>query len=154
MNLTQKQLTRIEETLKDFTCLLPRYKEVKESPELLNIFLSRNRNPIFDLTGSKFWRTGLMSESCKTYNGKIVCEHYIPRKIAMGFIMERICNNPNMSIDEFISVLKKYSSTIFLTDVEHKKITVISKNTGKCGYEFYSQCGIVVNGLDEIVGKL
>jgi len=151
MELTQKQLIRINETLKDFVCLLPRYNEVRNDSELFNVFLSRNRNPIFDLTGGKFWRTGLISEGAKVYNGKIVKEHYIPRKIAMGYIMNEISKNPNMSINEFVSVLKKYSSTIFLTDYEHRTITTISKNTGKCGYVFYSQCGIVVEGLDKLV---
>jgi hypothetical protein len=154
MSLTKKQLIRIEETLKDFVCLLQRYEEVKNSPELLNIFLSRNRNPIFDLTVGKFWRTGLMSESCKTYQGKLVAEHYVPRKIAMGIIMEKLSENPSMSLDEFISILKKYSSTIYLTDIEHTKVNVMSKNTGKCGYEFYSECGIVVDGLDDVIKNL
>ena len=65
MNLSSSQLIKIEETLKDFLCLLPRYLEVKNSPKLYDMFLSRNRNPLFDMTKNKFWETGLSSNGAK-----------------------------------------------------------------------------------------
>ena len=154
MKLTKKQLIKCKETLKDFVCLIPRYLEVKNNEELYDMFLSRNRNPLFDLTNTKYWQTGLSSNGVKNGMGKIVHDHYVPRKIAMGYIMESIRNNPNMGVDEFVLLCKKYASTVSLTESEHSLITIRAKNTGKCNYEFYSECGIIIEGLDEIVSNL
>jgi hypothetical protein len=141
-------LVKVEETLKDFLCLVPRYLEVKDNDVLYDMFLSRNRNPLFDLTNTKFWHTGLSSNGVKG-GGKIVHDHYVPRKIAMGYIMDELSNNPTI-----VLLCKKYASTISLTEQEHSLVTVRAKNTGKCNYEFYSECGIIIEGLDELVGEL
>jgi hypothetical protein len=154
MKLTKKQLLKCNETLKDFVCLIPRYLEVKNNDELYDMFLSRNRNPLFDLTNTKFWETGLSSNGAKVGGTKIVKDHYIPRKIAMGFIMEELVNNPDMGLDEFVSLCKKYASTVSLSEQEHISVTIRAKNTGKCNYEFYSECGIIIEGLDTIVNNL
>ena len=116
MKLNNKQLVKVEETLKDFICLVPRYLEVKNNPVLYDMFLSRNRNPLFDLTLNKFWETGLSSNGFKLGQGKKVKDHYIPRKLAMGFIMRELSLNPNISLDEFIDLCKKYASTVNLTE--------------------------------------
>ena len=151
MKLSPKQLCQVEETLKDFVCLIPRYNEVKGNPKLYDMFLSRNRNPLFDMTKNKFWDTGLSSNGAKNLKCKVVKDHYIPRKIAMGFIMDELSLNPSMSVNDFILLCKKYASTIFLTEEEHDLVTVRAKGTGKCNYEFYSQCGIIVEGLENIL---
>lgn len=153
MKLTNKQLVKVEETLKDFLCLVPRYLEVKGNDVLYDMFLSRNRNPLFDLTNTKFWHTGLSSNGIKG-GGKIVHDHYVPRKIAMGYIMDELCKNPFIGVDDFVLLCKKYASTISLTEGEHSLVTLRAKNTGKCNYEFYSECGIIIEGLDKLVGKL
>jgi hypothetical protein len=153
MKLTNKQLVKVEETLKDFLCLVPRYLEVKGNDVLYDMFLSRNRNPLFDLTNTKFWYTGLSSNGVKG-GGKIVHDHYVPRKIAMGYIMDELCKNPFIGVDDFVLLCKKYASTISLTEQEHSLVTLRAKNTGKCNYEFYSECGIIIEGLDKFVGKL
>jgi hypothetical protein len=153
MKLTNKQLVKVEETLKDFLCLVPRYLEVKGNDVLYDMFLSRNRNPLFDLTGTKFWHTGLSSNGVKS-GGKIVHDHYVPRKIAMGYIMDELCKNPSIGVDDFVLLCKKYASTISLTEQEHSLVTLRAKNTGKCNYEFYSECGIIIEGLDKLVGEL
>ena len=153
MKLTNKQLIKVEETLKDFLCLVPRYLEVKDNDVLYDMFLSRNRNPLFDLTGTKFWHTGLSSNGVKG-GGKIVHDHYVPRKIAMGYIMDELSKNPTIGVDDFVLLCKKYASTISLTEQEHSLITLRAKKTGKCNYEFYSECGIIIEGLDELVGEL
>ena len=154
MELTKKQLVKCNETLKDFVCLIPRYLEVKDNDELYDMFLSRNRNPLFDLTTTKFWETGLMSNGSKVSGVKVVKDHYVPRKIAMGYIMEELSVNPEMSLTDFVLLCKKYASTVCLSEDEHSLITIRTKNTGKCNYEFYSECGIIVEGLDELVGNL
>lgn len=109
MKLSSEQLIKVEETLKDFVCLIPRYLEVKNDEKLYDMFLSRNRNPLFDMTQSKFWETGLLSNGGKFFTGKKVKDHYIPRKLAMGFIMDELVNNENMSVDDFIVLCKKYA---------------------------------------------
>ena len=154
MELTKKQLVKCNETLKDFICLIPRYLEVKNNDVLYDMFLSRNRNPLFDLTTTKFWETGLMSNGAKVSGVKVVKDHYVPRKIAMGYIMEELSVNPEMSLTDFVLLCKKYASTVCLSEDEHSLITIRTKNTGKCNYEFYSECGIIVEGLDELVGNL
>jgi hypothetical protein len=154
MKLSAQQLTKVVETLKDFICLIPRYLEVKGNAKLYNMFLSRNRNPLFDMTGTKFWETGLLSEGAKNTKGKKVKDHYIPRKIAMGFIMDELVNNPKMSVDDFIILCKKYASTVTLTEEEHNLVTLKAKNTGRPNYEFYSSCGIFIEGIDGLITNI
>ena len=151
MKLSDQQLIKVGETLKDFICLIPRYVEVKDNSKLYDMFLSRNRNPLFDMTGTKFWETGLSSNGVNNNEGKKVKDHYIPRKLAMGYIMDELVNNPNMSVDDFIVLCKKYASTVNLTKEEHNLVTLMAKNTGRPNYEFYESCGIIVEGLDSIL---
>ena len=151
MKLSKEQLIKVEETLKDFVCLIPRYMEVKGNPKLYDMFLSRNRNPLFDMTKNKFWETGLSSNGAKSSSGKKVKDHYIPRKLAMGYIMDALVKNPNKPVDVFIVLCKKYASTVTLTEEEHNLVTVAAKNTGRPNHEFYSSCGIIVEGLDYIL---
>jgi len=61
MKLSRKQMVKVEETLKDFKCLIPRYLECKGSPKKLKSFCTRNRNPLWDLTNLKYFSTGLRS---------------------------------------------------------------------------------------------
>ena len=151
MKLSPEQLIRAEETLKDFVCLIPRYLEVKGNEKLYDMFLSRNRNPLFDMTNTKFWETGLSSNGSKFYGVKKVKDHYIPRKLAMGYIMDALVLNSNMLVEDFITLCKKYASTITLTEEEHNLVTLRAKNTGRPNYEFYESCGIIVEGLDELI---
>ena len=154
MKLSTEQRVRVEETLKDFLCLVPRYLEVKGNAKLYDMFLSRNRNPLFDMTNTKFWETGLKSNDAKYGKGKKVKDHYIPRKIAMGFIMDELVVNPSISLDDFILLCKKYASTVTLTEEEHNLVTVMAKNTGKPNYEFYSSCGIIIEGIDDLITNI
>jgi hypothetical protein len=151
MKLSTEQRVKVEETLKDFLCLVPRYLEVKGNVKLYDMFLSRNRNPLFDMTNTKFWETGLSSNGVKYGKDKKVKDHYIPRKIAMGFIMDELVNSPNISLDVFILLCKKYASTVTFTEEEHNLVTVTAKNTGRPNYEFYSSCGVIVEGIDYIL---
>jgi hypothetical protein len=154
MELTSKQLIRVEETLKDFICLIPRYREVKDNEELYDMFLSRNRNPLFDLTNTKFWDTGLVSDNAKIKGVKTVKDHYIQRKIAMGIIMEKLSENPNMTADDFVILCKKYASTITITNEEHTKVTSMAKNKGVPNYELYETCNITIGGLKDLISNL
>ena len=54
-----------------------------------------------------------------------------------------------MGVDEFILLIKKYSSTISITKDEHKKITSLTKNSNEINYHVYDKIGILVPGLLE-----
>jgi len=67
----------------------------------------------------------------------------------MKIIFNLLCENPNMKVDEFILLIKKYSSTISITKDEHKKITALTKNSNEINYHVYDKIGILVPGLLE-----
>lgn len=152
--LNNKQLENIEETLKDKKNGLVRYREVKNDPVKLRAFCVRNRNPIWDITNCSHFKTGLMSESAKKSKEKLVDDHFIQRSKAVKIIYEKIDNNENMSLTEFIDILKRFCSTIKLTLEEHKKVTTfIRKNKNFTNFEAYVACGIKVDGLTEFIYK-
>jgi len=49
---------------------------------------------------------------------------------------------------------KKYASTVTLTEEEHNLVTVMVKNTGRPNYEFYSSCGIIIEGLENLITNI
>jgi hypothetical protein len=155
MKLNKKQSEKIEETLKDFKCLLFRYRETRNDKEKLKSFFSRNRNPIWDITNIKYFQTGLMSESAKKeYKTNLVDDHFIQRSKSLKFIFEELDIDEDMSNEKFITLIKKYCSTVKLTKEEHSKITIFNKNNPESlNYETYSACGIVVSGLSDFILK-
>jgi hypothetical protein len=68
--LNENQLINISETLEDFKHLLPRYLQVRGDENLLKRFCIRNRNPVWDISNSKFFDSGLISESSKDLSKK------------------------------------------------------------------------------------
>ena len=141
----------IEETLKDFKCLLFRYREVKNDDLLLKDFCSRNRNPIFDITTIKYFQTGLRSKGLIENGGEFTDEHFIPRVKSVEIIFGELDRNPEMDVNTFIYLIKKYSSTILLTKEEHKRITLLTRGTGVMNYLMYERAGIEVPGLEEYI---
>jgi hypothetical protein len=153
MRITKLKMRRIEETLKDFKCLIPRFNEVKNDRILLKEFCSRNRNPIWDLTNINYFKTGLKSEGLILNGGKGVDDHYIQRSVCMEIIFNKLTEKPNMDIDEFIKILRVYSSTVLLTDKEHRDVTTYTKNTNIMNYVAYDKIGIKVDGLTDIINS-
>jgi len=87
--LNDNQLSNIEETLEDFKVLLKRYRRLKGDENRLRQFFVRNRNPIWDITKSKFFKTGLISEFAKNMDTtQLVDDHFIQRSKAMRFILQ------------------------------------------------------------------
>ena len=74
---------KCDETLKDFKCLLSRYREVKDDVKLFKMFMTRNRNPLWDLSNSSELRTGLKSKKVIESKNKGVEDHFIQRSKAM-----------------------------------------------------------------------
>jgi hypothetical protein len=149
--LNYNQLSNIEETLEDFKVLLTRYRSIKGNETKLKKFYVRNRNPIWDVTNCKYFKTGLMSEDAKnTPLTKQVDDHYIQRSKAMRFIFSELDKDEDMSVDRFIELLKKYCSTVVLSKDEHSMVTVIgNKNPTYLNYESYLACKIQVDGLSD-----
>jgi hypothetical protein len=155
MTLNQNQLFNAQQTLDDFKVLITRYVQVKNDEIKLKSFFVRNRNPLWDLTGCKFYKTGLLSEGAKKLDKKdLVDDHYIQRSKGLKFVFMELENNPNMSLDVFINIVKKYSSTVKLSKEEHLKVTSFAKkNPTYLNYETYLACGIKVEGLSDIILK-
>jgi hypothetical protein len=142
---------KCEETLKDFKCLLPRYREVRNDVNLYKMFMTRNRNPLWDLSNSTELRTGLKSKKVIESKTKGVDDHFIQRSKAMKNIFFELDNNPDMTNEEFIRILKKYSSTVELTKEEHGKVTGLSRTRDVLNYQLYTELGIEVDGLQNLL---
>jgi regulatory protein YycI of two-component signal transduction system YycFG len=151
--LNQNQLSNIEETLEDFKALLPRYRSLKDDETKSKQFFVRNRNPVWDITNCKFFRTGLMSEDAKDLPlTQLVDDHYIQRSKAMKFIFSELDKDESMSFDKFTMLLKKYCSTVKLSKDEHSMVTALAKkNPTYLNYESYLACKIQVDGLSDLM---
>jgi hypothetical protein len=151
--LNYNQLSNIEETLEDFKVLLTRYRSIKGNETKLKQFYVRNRNPIWDVTNCKYFKTGLMSEDAKnTPLTKQVDDHYIQRSKAMRFIFSELDKDEEMNVDRFIELLRKYCSTVVLSKDEHNMVTAIAKkNPTYLNYESYLACKIQVDGLSDLM---
>lgn len=153
MKITKLKLRKIEGTLKDFKCLLPRFDEVKNNRVSLREFCLRNRNPIWDLTNIKYFKTGLKSQKLIDSGEKGKDEHYIQRSLCMEIIFRKLSENPDMSVEGFIDLLRMYSSTVELTYKEHKEITLYTRNTEIMNYMVYKKVGIKIKGLMDIINS-
>ena len=155
MNLNKNQLFNAQETFEDFKVLLIRFNQVKNDENKLRAFFVRNRNPLWDLTNCKFYKTGLMSEGAKKLDKKdLVDDHYIQRSKGLKFVFTELDKDPEMSLETFINIVKKYSSTVKLSKEEHAKVTSFAKkNPTYLNYETYLACGIKVEGLSDIILK-
>jgi hypothetical protein len=150
VRLSESQIIKINLTLDIFKCQIELYNSIKTDPNKLDAFFSLNRNPLFDLTGISYFRTGLESDGVIA-GGKPVHDHFIQRKQAMKILFDKLSKNKDMTLDEFIVFLVEYGSTVAITKEEHQVVTMRAKNTTKLNYELYEQCGIVIEGLDKMI---
>lgn len=142
---------KILETLKDFKALLPRYQELKSDKRLMHLFFSRNRNPLWDLSSNKIFRTGLKSSKFISEGGAPVEDHFIQRTKAMRLIFKKLDDNPDMSLDEFTKLVIGLGSTVSLTKEEHGIVTAYCKQYDVLNYQAYNSLNIEVNGLVEFL---
>ena len=150
VRLSESQITKINLTLDIFKCQIELYNSIKTDPNKLDAFFSLNRNPLFDLTGISYFRTGLESDGVIA-GGKPVHDHFIQRKQAMKILFDKLSKNKDMTLDDFIVFLVEYGSTVAITKEEHQVVTMRAKNTTNLNYELYEQCGIVIEGLDKMI---
>lgn len=141
------------EILRDWECLIPRWNDIKNDGELRKKFCVRNRNPLFDISKNSHFITGLGSNSgLKDNDG--VDDHFIQRTKAVALIFDELSKKPQMGVEHFISILRKYCSTVKLSKGEHSSVTYYcKKNEGVYNYEAYMACGIRVEGLSDFILK-
>ena len=154
MTLNEKQLRKISITLEIFRSQIGLYNNLKDDVQSLDEFMSLNRNPFFDLTTNKFFKTGLVSNEVKRLNLKgkeVVHDHFIQRKKAMVFLFEQLNETPDMSVLVFIDFMKKYSSTVGITKDEHMRVTTLAKNKDEFNFSLYNECNIIIDGIDKFV---
>ena len=149
--MKQNHLETIRETFEDFKCLLPRYISVKKDSNLRKKFCTRNRNPLWDISNMKYFKTGLGSEKGLSSLNPVE-DHFIQRSKAIDLIFNEIEKDPEMTLERFIKVLKKYCSVVCLTKEEHSQVTSFcKKNKEAFNYEAYLACGIKVSGLSDLI---
>ena len=152
VRLKDAQIKKIDMTLNIFKCQIDLYESIKNDPDDLDNFFSLNRNPLFDLTNISYFRTGLQSQGVID-GGKPVHDHFIQRKYAMKILFEKLSENKNMTLDEFVVFLVEYGSTVAITKEEHQVVTMRAKNTTDLNYELYERCGIIIEGIDKMIPR-
>ena len=152
VRLKDSQIKKIDMTLNIFKCQIGLYESIKNDPNDLDNFFSLNRNPLFDLTNISYFRTGLQSQGVID-GGKPVHDHFIQRKYAMKILFEKLSENKNMTLNEFVVFLVEYGSTVAITKEEHQVVTMKAKNTTDLNYELYERCGIIIEGIDKMIPR-
>ncbi len=151
VGLKGSHFLNINELLKDYLALLPRWKTVKNIPMAKQKFCSRNRNPLFDISSFRFFKTNFGSEQGLKLK-KPVYDHYIQRTKAVELVFEKLEQEPKIELLDFVSFLKKICSVVALTEDEHKIVTsYCKKNKGLYNYQAYERCGIKIDGLTEFL---
>lgn len=148
--ISEKAMLKINEAFQGYRWLVNRYLEVRNDPKALKRFLSMNRNPLFDITGGSYFKTGLMSSAAAKCQEKCYTsqDHFIQRTKALKYIFRDMTKNPNMSLEQFIALVKKYCSTVTLTKEEHRKVTTYGrKHKDMTNVKIYKKLGIKVQGL-------
>jgi hypothetical protein len=150
--ITGKSMLKINEAFECYKKLLNRYSELRNDPKALNRFYSMCRNPLFDITGISYFRTGLMSNAAAKCQEKCYTsqDHFIQRTKALKYIFRDMAKNPNMTLEQFIALVKKYCSTVTLTKEEHRSVTTYGrKHKDMTNVKIYKKLGIKVTGLGQ-----
>jgi len=158
--LTENKMEQVSQTLEIYKRLTPLWEQIKNNgtPKQKKKFLSLNRNPLFDITGVKYFKTGLMSIQAKKNMNDCNCkqtnDHLIQRSKSLEYIFNEISSNPDMTPRQFVRIIRRYCSTVLLTREEHMLVTSYTKqNPQITNASIYSKLGIKIKGLDKWVRK-
>jgi hypothetical protein len=158
--LTENKMAQVAQSLEIYKRLVPMWKKIKNSGNLQDKkrFLSLNRNPLFDMTGVKYFKTGLISSECKKSlkdcNCKQTNDHLIQRSKSLEYVFNEVASNPDMTPRQYVRVIRRYCSTVLLTREEHALVTTFTKNNKSyTNASVYSKLGIKIPGLDKWVRK-
>ena len=152
---TDKLFKKLEVLYELFKRNLTLYKKYKalEDQEYVEMFISMFRSPIWDVTSTNLFKSGLKS-TCVT-DIKPVDDHFIQRIKAAKFLFEIFCENPKTTFVSFLNYLVKYGSTVALTKEEHTRVTHAAKKTKEVmNFQIYESCGVEIPGLNELLQSL
>jgi len=152
--LTDIQFTKIDMVLKMFKCLLPLYIECKDDEPRCVTFCGLNRSVIYDITSCSFFKVGLISDGALKKLERNVEEHLYNRTLSSRVIFSILEKNPDMTVEDFIKILKKYGTTITLTESEHNRLPKDTKGFYEKTYEDYEKIGVNVLGLRDYMEYL
>jgi hypothetical protein len=159
-SLTETKMKQVEQSLEIYKRLVPIWKRLRTngSDKDKKRFLSLNRNPLFDMTGVSYFKTGLMSNECKRNLKDCDCkkthDHLIQRTKALEYVFNEISSNSDMTPRQYVRVIRRYCSTVLLTREEHNLVTSFTKNNPSyTNASIYSSLGIKIPGLDKWVRK-
>lgn len=147
--ISDKLMRKIVMSLDMLKMNLSMYLLFEDSLELDNMFRSLSRNPIFDITGVKYFSTGLSSaKALKCTKCETSKDHILQRTKALKIIYKALVKNPKMTTEEYILLLKKYCSTVRLTKDEHQMVNVVSRQHPEwSNRKIYNKLKIKIPGL-------
>ena len=155
---TDKLFKNLEVLYELFKRNLTLYKTYKalEDQEYVEMFISMFRSPIWDVTSTNLFKSGLKSTCVPDIKSKDnVDDHFIQRIKAAKFLFEIFYENPKTTFVSFLNFLIKYGSTIALTKKEHNLVTsTAKKNKELMNYQIYESCGVEIPGLNELLQSL
>lgn len=147
--ITDKNMQKIIMSFQMLKQMIPYYILFKDNVEYDNMFRSLSRNPLFDITGNKYFSTGLISskaskcDKCETSK-----DHILQRTKALKIIFDLLVKNPDMNVLEYIQFLKRYCSTVILTRDEHNLVNVVSKKYPQwSNRKIYNKLKIKIPGI-------
>ena len=150
--ISEKAMLKINEAFESYKCLVSRYLKLRNDPKAVKRFLSMHRNPLFDITGGAYFKTGLMSAAASKCQEKCYTsqDHFIQRTKALKYVFRDMAKNPHMTLEQFIAIVKKYCSTVTLTKEEHRRVTTYGrKHKDMTNVKIYKRLKIKVNGLGQ-----
>ena len=149
--LTDIQYIKIDMVLRMFKNNLPLYIEYEGDKQLCKTFCGLNRSVIYDITSCSFFKLGLISDEALKKLENTVQEHPFNRTLSSKVIFKKLKKNPDMTIEEFIEILKKYGTTITLTVSEHIRLSTNTMGFYVKTIEDFNNNGVYVNGLQETI---
>lgn len=158
--LSTKKYCRIIGYFDELNTLREYYLTIIGNSSKVNDFLTNNRHNIFDLTNTKQFYSGLITEeanrlkinSTTQFRKNTTKDHIIQRKKFIKIIMNLLVSDINVTREIFIDMLINGGGYSIMTKDEHSIITELSKkNKSLYNYELYKLQGIKFVGNQEFI---
>lgn len=149
--LSAVAMIKIKVALDKFKDQLVSYRRYKENGEWkeLHYLCSFERSPIWDITKGGFFKLDFISEEAMKGVEKCTDEHLYNRTFSSYVIFDKVDKNIEMTVEEFIEILKIYGVTIKITESEHNRLPKSTRGNCEKTYEDYENIGIIIPGLKE-----
>lgn len=158
--LSTKKYCRIIGYFDELNTLREYYLTIIGNSSKVNDFLTNNRHNIFDLTNTKQFYSGLITEeanqlkinSTTQFRKNTTKDHIIQRKKFIKIIMNRLVSDVDMTREDFIDMLINGGGYSIMTKDEHSIITELSKkNKTLFNYELYKLHDIKFVGSQDFI---